>query len=63
MTVTLVEQLGHELLVTGTVADRRVVVRQAAHTAVPLIGSIVRLVADADERHRFDPVTDKRIDV
>ena len=63
MTVTLVEQLGHELLVTGTVGDRRVVVRQPAHSAMPPIGSAVRLEADLDDRHRFDPVTERRIDI
>ena len=62
MTVTLVEQLGHELLVTGMVGDRRVIVRQAAHSAVPAIGAEVRIAADAADRHRFDPVTERRID-
>ncbi|MCU1394788.1 MAG: carbohydrate transporter ATP-binding protein family [Ilumatobacteraceae bacterium] len=62
MTVALVEQLGHELLVTGTVGDRRVIVRQAAHSVVPDIGAEVRLVVDEADRHRFDPVTERRID-
>ena len=63
MTVTLVEQLGHELLVTGVLGERRVVVRHAAHSVVPEIGAEVRIVADDAERHRFDPVTELRIDV
>jgi ABC-type sugar transport system ATPase subunit len=63
MTVTLVEQLGHELLVTGTVGESKVVVRESAHAQPPAIGSTVRLDADHDRRHRFSALTDQRIDV
>jgi multiple sugar transport system ATP-binding protein len=62
MTVTLVEQLGHELLVTGQIADQRVVVRLAADVVAPANGDVVGIDADHSARHRFDPVTEKRID-
>ena len=62
MTVTLVEQLGHELLVTGTVGERRIVVRSASDVVPPLVGDTVMVDADQGNRHRFDPVTEKRID-
>ncbi len=62
MRVTLVEQLGHELLVTGLVDGRRIVIRQVADAIPPTIGSDVRIDASNDGRHRFDPVTEKRID-
>jgi multiple sugar transport system ATP-binding protein len=63
MTVTLVEQLGHELLVTGTVAGTSVVSRQPAHTIPPAIGSEVGIDAPEHERHRFNAVTAERIDL
>ena len=62
MDVTLVEQLGHELLVTGLVNDRKVVVRQAANAEAPKIGAQIRLDAALEGRHRFDPVSERRID-
>ena len=63
MQVTLVEQLGHEVLVTGKVADTRVVVRQPAHAVPPAIGSTIRLDASEQNRHRFNAVTEKRVDI
>ncbi len=63
MEVTLVEQLGHEVLVTGKVGDTRVVVRQPVHTVSPAIGDTVHLDADEPNRHRFNAVTEKRVDV
>lgn len=62
MTVTLVEQLGHEMLITGTIAGQRIVVRTAADIVAPLVGDVVDVDADQSSRHRFDPVTEKRID-
>jgi multiple sugar transport system ATP-binding protein len=63
MTVTLVEQLGHELLITGMVGDNRVVLREAAHAVPPAIGSTVNLDADMAMRHRFSALTERRIEV
>lgn len=63
MTVTLVEQLGHEQLITGLIGDSRAVVREAAHAAPPAVGSIVHLDADVSMRHRFSSLTEQRIDV
>ena len=60
-TVTLVEQLGHETLVTGTVAGQRVVLRQDAHAPAPNVGDELRLDAAQSDRHRFDAMTEKRI--
>jgi multiple sugar transport system ATP-binding protein len=62
MRVTLVEQLGHEVLVTGVVAERRIVIRLAADAVAPKAGETVAVDADLTARHRFDPVTEKRID-
>jgi multiple sugar transport system ATP-binding protein len=61
MLVQLVEQLGHEVLVTGVVGDRRVVVRQDAESALPKVGDRVQLNVPEATRHRFDPVTEQRI--
>jgi ABC-type sugar transport system ATPase subunit len=63
MQVTLVEQLGHEVLVTGKVGETRVVVRQPAHTVPPAIGESIHLDAAEPNRHRFNAVTEKRVDV
>ena len=63
MTVTLVEQLGHEVLVTGLVGENRVVVREAAHAEQPAIGSTANLDAEVTTRHRFSALTQRRIDV
>ena len=60
-TVRMVEQLGHETLVICDAHDTRVVVRQDAEAAVPPIGADVSLDAAEAYRHRFDPVTERRI--
>jgi ABC-type sugar transport system ATPase subunit len=59
--VQLVEQLGHEVHITGSVGDRRVVIRQEAGPATPAVGSVVQVGAAAHVRHRFDAVTEQRI--
>src|SRR4029079_10528739 len=59
--VRMVEQLGHETLVICDAHDTRVVVRQDAEAAVPPIGADVSLDAAETYRHRFDPVTERRI--
>ena len=59
--VRMVEQLGHETLVICDAGDTRVVVRQDAEAAVPPIGADVSLEAAEAYRHRFDPVTERRI--
>jgi ABC-type sugar transport system ATPase subunit len=61
-TVRMVEQLGHETLLICDVAGTRIVVRQDAEAPVPPIGAEVRLDAAEVYRHRFDPVTERRID-
>jgi len=60
-TVRMVEQLGHETLVICDAAGTRVVVRQDAEAPVPEIGEDVNLTAAEAYRHRFDPVTERRI--
>jgi multiple sugar transport system ATP-binding protein len=65
--VTLVEHLGHEVLVTVAVGEpdgerRRAVVRLDAAAPDPGAGAVVRLTAAPQHRHRFDPVTHRRID-
>ncbi len=63
MTVTLVEQLGHEMLITGMVGESRVVIREAADASAPVAGSRVRVDAEVARRHRFSSLTQRRIDV
>jgi ABC-type sugar transport system ATPase subunit len=63
MTVTLVEQLGYEVLVTGQVGESKVVVRDTAEASAPNVGDVVRLDAAASVRHRFDATTLRRIDL
>ena len=63
MTVTLVEQLGHEMLITGMVGESRVVIREAANASAPVAGSRVRVDAEVAKRHRFSSLTQRRIDV
>ncbi len=63
LVVQLVEQLGHEVLVTGVVGDRRVVVRHAADMVPPVVGDHVQLSAPEATRHRFDAVTQRRIQI
>ena len=62
--VTLVEQLGHEVLVHCRVDDSEhtnVVVRQAADGSAPPSGE-VGLRLPVEHWHRFDPATQRRID-
>ncbi len=61
-TVRMVEQLGHETLLICDAAGTRIVVRQDAEADVPSIGAEVRLDAAEGYRHRFDPLTERRID-
>ncbi|HEY7625750.1 MAG TPA: ABC transporter ATP-binding protein [Ilumatobacteraceae bacterium] len=61
-TVRVVEQLGHETLLICDADGARVVVRQDADAAVPSPGSAVHLDAAELHRHRFDPVTERRLD-
>jgi len=60
--VTLVEQLGHEALVVARVGETRVVVRLAAGAPAPAVDDEVGLLAPVEHRHRFDPVTQRRLD-
>ena len=62
MMVQLVEKLGHETLITGVVGDKRVVVRQDSEESLPGVGDRVQLDAPQATRHRFDAVTERRID-
>ncbi len=62
LTVRMVEQLGHETLLICDAVGTRVVVRQNAEAPVPSIGAELRVDASEAHRHRFDPVTERRID-
>ena len=62
LTVRMVEQLGHETLLICDAVGTRVVVRQDAEAPVPSIGAELRVDASEAHRHRFDPVTERRID-
>jgi ABC-type sugar transport system ATPase subunit len=62
VTVRMVEQLGHETLLICDAAGSRVVVRQDAEASVPSIGAELRVDASEAHRHRFDPITERRID-
>jgi multiple sugar transport system ATP-binding protein len=61
-TIRLVEQLGHETLLVCDASGTRIVVRQDAEVTAPPIGAEVGLHAAEAHRHRFDPVTEHRID-
>lgn len=61
-TIRLVEQLGHETLLVCDASGTRIVVRQDAEATAPPIGAEVGLHAAEVHRHRFDPVTEHRID-
>jgi multiple sugar transport system ATP-binding protein len=62
-TVSLVEQLGHEVLVYCLVGDTRIVVRGAADgDLVAQVGDEVGLRLPAEHRHHFDPATGRRVD-
>jgi multiple sugar transport system ATP-binding protein len=60
-TVTLVEHLGHETLVNAHVGETKVVVRQPASAETPSIGDEVGIDLPEGHRHRFDPVTERRV--
>jgi ABC-type sugar transport system ATPase subunit len=62
VTVRMVEQLGHETLLICDAHGTRVVVRQDAEAQVPAIGSVLHLDATEAHRHRFDPLTERRVD-
>jgi ABC-type sugar transport system ATPase subunit len=62
VTVRMVEQLGHETLLICDAVGSRVVVRQDAEASVPSIGAELRVDASEAHRHRFDPITERRID-
>ena len=54
-TIRLVEHLGHEVHVTGVLADGTVVVaRHGGEEASPQSGDMVTVSAEARHRHRFD---------
>ena len=61
-TIRLVEQLGHETLLICDASGTRIVVRQGAEVPAPPIGADIGLDAAEAHRHRFDPVTQHRID-
>ncbi len=62
-TVTLVEHLGHEVLVACRLAGgERVTVRLPAEADAPVAGQEVRLDAELRHRHRFDPTTHQRVE-
>lgn len=63
-TVTLIERLGHEVLITCELrGGARVLVRQdAEHANPPPIGTAVGLSADPIHRHRFDAVSGRRME-
>ena len=60
--VRMVEQLGHETLLICDAAGTRVVVRQDADAPVPDVGAQINIDASETHRHRFDPLTERRID-
>jgi multiple sugar transport system ATP-binding protein len=61
-TIRMVEQLGHETLLICDASGTRIVVRQGAEVPAPPLGAEVGLDAAEVHRHRFDPVTQHRID-
>jgi ABC-type sugar transport system ATPase subunit len=62
VTVRMVEQLGHETLLICDASGTRIVLRQDAEARVPAIGEEIRVEAGEAHRHRFDPVTERRVD-
>ena len=62
VTVRMVEQLGHETLLICDAAGTRVVVRQDAEADVPSIDAESHRAATEAHRHRFDPLTERRVD-
>ncbi len=61
VTVRLVEQLGHEVLVFVDCDGARLVVRQPAGSGVPAIADPVRLSVGEGVRHHFDATTGERV--
>jgi multiple sugar transport system ATP-binding protein len=61
-TVTLVEQLGHEVLVYCQVGDTRIVVRSSADQVHARLGDEVGLRLPVEHRHHFDPTTGLAVD-
>ena len=61
-TVTLVEQLGHEVLVYCQAGDTRIVVRQPADEVHARLGDEVGLHLPVEHRHHFDPTTGLAVD-
>ena len=61
--VDLVESLGHEIQVGTSIGDaRHLIVRIDADDPHPSAGDTVKIAADLDRVHLFDPSTTKRID-
>ncbi len=61
-TVTLVEQLGHEVLVYCQAGDTRIVVRSSADEVHARLGDEVGLRLPVEHRHHFDPTTGLAVD-
>ena len=62
-TVALVESLGHERHVICRLdGGQTVIVRQTSAEAAPGEGSMLHLVADPEQVHLFDPVTEQRFE-
>jgi ABC-type sugar transport system ATPase subunit len=61
MVVVAVEWLGHERHVVGELAGERITVREPAEGPGPAVGELVRLGADPDHVHLFDPNTTERL--
>jgi ABC-type sugar transport system ATPase subunit len=62
VTVRMVEQLGHETLLICDAAGTRIVVRRDAEADVPSVDAEIRLDATEAHRHRFDPLTERRVE-
>jgi ABC-type sugar transport system ATPase subunit len=62
VTVRMVEQLGHETLLICDASGTRIVVRRDAEADVPSIDAEIRLDASQAHRHRFDPLTERRVE-
>jgi len=61
--VELVESLGHEILVGTAIGEsHHLIVRLDADDSPPAVGDAVRIAADLDRVHLFDPGSTDRID-
>jgi multiple sugar transport system ATP-binding protein len=61
--VDLVESLGHEIQVSGSIGEsKRLIVRLDADDVPPAVGDTVRIAADLERIHLFDPGSTERID-